>query len=304
MDRLDSMALLLTVVETGSLSAASRKLGSPLATVSRKISDLEAHLRTQLLTRSTRRLALTDAGRSYVVACRRILDQVEEAERMASGEYSAPRGGLIVTAPIVFGRLHVLPIAVEFLKAYPAIDLRLMLADRLLDLMEDHVDLAVRIGPLADSSMIALRVGEIRRVTCASPEYLAARGVPKSPGDLDGHCCVVFSGSMDMNSWTFGAGAGAGAAGAAPETVTFRPRLTVNTAEAAIDAAASGFGVTRVLSYQMAEALAAGRLVTVLDDFEPPPIPVSLVYAGQRLLPLKLRAFLDYAAPRLKQTLS
>ena len=148
MDRLEAMTLLLTVVDAGSLSAAGRRLGAPLATVSRKISDLEKHLRTQLLIRSTRRLDLTDAGRAYVAACRRILDQVEEAERAASGEYSAPRGDLIVTAPIVFGRLHLLPIAVAFLKAYPAIDLRLALADRVVDLMEDHVDLALRIGEL------------------------------------------------------------------------------------------------------------------------------------------------------------
>lgn len=296
MDRLDAMSLLLTVVEAGSLSAAGRKLGVPLATVSRKISDLEAHLRTQLLTRSTRHMALTDAGHSYVAACRRILDQVEEAERLVSGEYSAPRGDLIVTAPIVFGRLHVLPIAVEFLKAYPAINLRLMLADRVLDLMEDHVDVALRIGALKDSSMKALRVGEIRRVVVASPAYLAERGRPTRPSELEGHCRVVFSGSSIVASWSF---EGDGA----PESVSFQPRLTVNTAEAAIDAAASGFGVTRVLSYQAAAGVTSGALEILLAEFEPPPIPVSLVYADQRLIPLKLRAFLDYAAPRLRMAL-
>lgn len=296
MDRLDAMSLLLTVVEAGSLSAAGRKLGVPLATVSRKISDLEAHLRTQLLTRSTRHMALTDAGSSYVAACRRILDQVEEAERLVSGEYSAPRGDLIVTAPIVFGRLHVLPIAVEFLKAYPAINLRLMLADRVLDLMEDHVDVALRIGALKDSSMKALRVGEIRRVVVASPAYLAERGRPTRPSELDGHCRVVFSGSSIVGSWSF-------ESDGAPDSVSFQPRLTVNTAEAAIDAAASGFGVTRVLSYQAAAGVTSGALEILLAEFEPPPIPVSLVYADQRLIPLKLRAFLDYAAPRLRMAL-
>jgi len=297
MDRLDAMSLLLTVVEAGSLSAAGRKLGVPLATVSRKISDLEAHLRTQLLTRSTRHMALTDAGQSYVAACRRILDQVEEAERLASSEYSAPRGDLIVTAPIVFGRLHVLPIAVEFLKAYPAINLRLMLADRVLDLMEDHVDVALRIGALRDSSMKALRLGEIRRVVVASPAYLAERGRPTRPADLEGHCRVVFSGSFDLASWSF-------QTDGESETVSFQPRLTVNTAEAAIDAAAAGFGLTRVLSYQAAAGVKAGTLVTLLEDFEPPSIPVTLVYADQRLIPLKLRAFLDYAAPRLRAALA
>ena len=297
MDRLDAMSLLLTVVEAGSLSAASRKLGMPLATVSRKISDLEAHLRTQLLTRSTRHMALTDAGLSYVAACRRILDQVEEAERLVSGEYSAPRGDLIVTAPIVFGRLHVMPIAVEFLKAYPAINLRLMLADRVLDLMEDHVDVALRIGALKDSSMKALRLGEIRRVVVASPAYLAERGRPTRPAELEGHCRVVFSGALDLASWSF-------ERDGAPETISFQPRLTVNTAEAAIDAAASGFGITRVLSYQAAAGVRSGALVTLLEDFEPLPMPVNLVYADQRLIPLKLRAFLDYATPRLRAALA
>lgn len=297
MDRLEAMSLLLTVVEAGSLSAAGRKLGVPLATVSRKIADLEAHLRTRLLTRTTRHLALTDAGRSYVAACRRILDQVEEAERVASGEYSAPRGDLFVTAPIVFGRLHLLPVAVDFLKAYPAINLRLMLADRVLDMMEDQVDVALRIGALKDSSMKALRVGEIRRIVVASPAYLAERGRPSRPRELEGHCRVVFSDLFDQASWIF---QNVGA----PEIVSFQPRLIVNTAEAALDAAVSGFGVTRVLSYQAAAAAQSGALEILLKDFEPPPIPVSLVYADQRLIPLKLRAFLDYAAPRLRAALA
>jgi len=297
MDRLDAMALLLTVVEVGSLSAAGRKLNVPLATVSRRISELEGHLGARLLARSTRRLDLTDSGRDYVAACRRILDQVQEAERVASGEYSAPRGDLIVTAPLVLGRLHVAPIAVEFLKAYPAVNLRLALADRSLDLLEEHVDLAVRVGELADSALKALRVGEIRRVVCASPTYLAERGTPTRPAELDGHCRVVFSGALDVGAWIFGSGSTA-------ETSSFRPRLTVNTAEAAIDAAVSGFGITRVLSYQIAPALKAGALITIMEEFEPPPLPVNLVYAGQRLLPLKLRAFLDYAGPRLKAALA
>ena len=164
MDRLESMSILVTAVEAGSLSAAGRRLGMPLATVSRKVSELEAHLKTRLLNRSSRQLTLTDAGRSYVAACRRILEDVGEAERAASGEYSAPRGDLIITAPIVFGRLHVLPIAMEFLKAYPDIDIRMVLADRVINLLEEHADLAVRIGALPDSSLVASRVGSIRRV--------------------------------------------------------------------------------------------------------------------------------------------
>jgi DNA-binding transcriptional LysR family regulator len=297
MDRLDAMSLLLTVVEAGSLSAAGRKLGMPLATVSRKISDLETHLRTQLLTRSTRHMALTDAGQRYVAACRRILDQVEEAERTASGEYSAPRGDLIISAPIVFGRLNVLPIAVDFLRAYPSVNLRLMLVDRVLDLIEDHIDLALRIGALKDSSMKALRVGEIRSVVVASPSYLAERGHPTRPSALAGHCRVGFTGAQDQAIWRF-------QTNGAPEATAFQPRLTVSTAEAAIDAAVSGFGITRLLSYQVASAIKSGALVLLLEEFEPPPIPVNLVYADQRLIPLKLRAFLDYATPRLRTAIA
>ena len=191
MDRLKSMSVLLVAVETGSLSAASRALGVPLTTVSRKVSELEKHLKTRLLNRSGRRLALTDAGRSYVAASRRILEDVREAERAASGEYSAPQGDLIITAPIVFGRLHVLPVAIEFLKVYPDIDLRLVLADRLINLLEEKVDLAVRIGALPDSSLKANRVGSIRQVVCASPDYFAKRGMPKSPLELSNHNCVT-----------------------------------------------------------------------------------------------------------------
>jgi DNA-binding transcriptional LysR family regulator len=297
MDRLESMSILLTVVEAGSLSAASRRLGMPLATVSRKVSELEAHLKTRLLNRSSRKLTLTDAGQSYVTACRRILEDVGEAERIASGEYSAPKGDLVMTAPIVFGRLHVIPVAVEFLKAYPDIDIRVLLADRVINLLEDRVDLAVRIGALPDSSLVATRVGTIRRVLCGSPAYFAERGIPKSLEELGSHSCISFQGLMSSSSWSF-------TKGRSDVSVAVHSRLIVNTAEAAIDAATAGIGITRVLSYQVADAVAAGTLVVALEDFEPAPWPVSLVYTGQGLLPLKLRAFLDFAAPRLKARLS
>ena len=184
MDRLDAMAVLLAVVEGGSLSAASRQLKTPLPTVSRKISELERHLKTRLLNRSARQITLTDAGKSYVEACRVIVEQVDEAERTAMGEYAIPRGSLKITAPIVFGRIHLLPVALEFLKAYPEIDLRLVQSDHVLNLLEDRIDVAVRIGELADSSLLATRVGATRRVVCASPAYLAARGKPQKPEDL------------------------------------------------------------------------------------------------------------------------
>jgi DNA-binding transcriptional LysR family regulator len=297
MDRFESMSTLLAAVEGGSLSAASRKLGMPLATVSRKVSELEAHLRTRLINRTSRRLMLTDAGRSYVAACKRILEDIGEAERAAAGEYMAPRGDLTVTAPIVFGRLHVLPVAIEFLKAYPDIDIRVALADRVVNLQEDDIDLAIRIGDLPDSSLVATRVGSIRHVVCGSPAYFAQRGTPKSPGQLSTHDCITFDGLMSPDTWKF-------AVGKSTLSVAIHSRLIVNTAEAAIDAAIAGVGITRVLSYQVASALRAGTLALALREFEPKPWPVSLVYSGQGLLPLKLRAFLDFAAPRLKARLA
>jgi DNA-binding transcriptional LysR family regulator len=297
MDRLEAMSILLAVVEAGSLSAAARQRGIPLATVSRKVSDLETHLSTRLLNRSSRRITLTDAGRSYVAACERILEDVEEAERNASGEYSAPKGDLTITAPIVFGRVHVLPIVVEFLAAYPEIDVRITLADRVANLLEDRIDLAVRIADLPNSSLVATRVGSIRRVVCGSPAYFAERSMPRAPGELGAHDCITFEGLMSPRTWTF-------TTGKSDVSVPIHSRLTVNTAEAAIDAAIAGLGVTRVLSYQIAHGVRAGTLAVVLQEFEPTPSPVSLVYAGQGLLPQKLRAFLDFAAPRLKAMLS
>ncbi len=293
MDRFESMSTLLAVVEAGSLSAAARRLNTPLTTVSRRISELEQHLKTQLLHRSSRQLSLTDAGRSYIAACKGILEDLAEAERAAAGEFSEPRGDLIITAPIVFGRLHVLPIIIDFLKLYRDIDVRMVQADRVINLLEDHSDLAVRIGELPDSSLIATRIGAVRRVVCGSPAYFAARGKPKSPDELGAHDCITFEGLMSAESWAF----------RAPKSdarVAIHSRLIVNTAEAASDAAAAGLGVTRVLSYQIAEPLRAGTLALALEQFEPPPAPVSLVYAGHGFLPQKLRVFLDFAAPRLK----
>jgi DNA-binding transcriptional LysR family regulator len=297
MDRLESMATLLAAVEAGSLSAAARKLGVPLPTVSRKVSELEAHLRTRLVNRTSRRLELTEAGRAYVAACEKILEDIEEAERAASGEYRTPRGDLTIAAPIVMGRLHVLPVVAEFLRAFPDIDIRLVLSDRNANLLEDHIDLAIRVGELPDSSQIALRVGAIRRVVCGSPDYFLGRGTPSTPEDLATHDGITFEGLYAANAWPF-------FVGKRVKSIPVRSRLVVNTAEAAIDAAASGLGVTRVLSYQVAAAVAAGKLAIVLRDHEPPPTPVSLVYSAQPLLPLKLRAFLDFAAPRLKSRLA
>ena len=292
-DRIEAMSVLLAAVETGSLSGAGRKLGMPLPTVSRKVSELEAHLKARLLHRSTRRLTLTDSGRAYVEACKRILNDVEEAERAAAGEYSAPKGDLVITAPIVYGRLHVLPVVTQFLRAYPDVDIRLQLGDRMVNLFEEPVDLAVRIGDLPDSSLIATRVGSVHQVVCASTGYLSARGRPAHPDELTAHDCVTFEGLMSADIWNF-------SSGKSVVPVAIHSRLVVSTAEAAIAAAIAGAGITRVLSYQVADAVRTGALEIALQEFEPAAWPVSLVYPSQGRLPLKLRAFLDYAVPRLK----
>ena len=296
MDRFEAMTVFVAIAEAGSLSAAARKLAQPLATVSRKLTLLEAQLKTRLIARSTRRLELTDAGRDYLAAARQILEQVDEAERAASGAYARPHGQLVISAPVVFGRLHLLPVVVEFLREFPDVDVRLIQADRVVNLLEEHVDLALRIGELADSGLVATKVGEIRRVCCASPAYLTAYGYPEAPADLARHACISFEGLMSANRWVFPMAQGA-------ETVEIRSRLTVTTAEAAISAALMGLGVARVLSYQVAASLQAGTLARLLPNFEPAPVPVSLIYPGQGRLPMKCRAFLDYAAPRLRERL-
>lgn len=293
MDRLESMTILLAVVDAGSLSAAARHLSMPLATVSRKVAALEAHLNTRLLHRTTRQLSLTEAGLSYVAACRRILEEISEAERTATGEYAAPKGELTITAPVVFGRLHIVPVVAAFLAHYPDIEIKLVLTDRVLHLMDEQVDVAVRIGDLPDSSFMATRVGTVRRVVCASPGYLATHGTPTAPGDLAAHACISFEVLESRRAWVFGTGK-------ATQSVPVHSRLAVNTVDAAIAAATLGAGVIRVLSYQVMDALRNDRLRIVLEPFETAPLPVSLLHKGQAPLPLKLRAFLDFVTPLLR----
>lgn len=298
MDRFEAMSILVAVVEAGSLTGAGRRLNMPLPTVSRKLAELEDYLGTRLLTRTTRKLTLTDAGNDYFQSCKRILEEVGDAERKAAGEQCAPKGELVVTAPIVFGRLHVLPIVSAFLSIYPDINVRLLLSDRNVHLLEDDIDLAVRIGALPDSSMVAKRVGSVRRVACGSPACFEQHGIPASPADLERLPCVTFDMTASPNAWTFGKGRNAREA-----AVEIRPRLCVNTAEAALDAAIAGVGVTRVLSYQAARAVKEGLLQVVLQDFEPAPLPVHIVFQGRGELPFKMRSFLDFAAPRLRERL-
>lgn len=290
-DRLQAMSILAAVVDAGSLSAGARALQMPVATVSRRVAELESALGTQLLLRSARGLSLTETGVGYLDSCRRILEDVAEAERIASGEFTAPKGVLTLAAPIVFGRLHLLPVVTEFLSTYREVDIRLEQSDRTVSLRDEHIDLALRIGNLPDSSLRARRVGEVRRVVCASPAYLRNRRI-ETPQDLSGCDCITFGTLNAADHWRFG--------DARP--VPVHSRLMVNTAEAAIDAARAGLGLTRVLSYQVAEAVAQGQLRIVLAGSEPPPWPVHLVFGGGRV-PQKLRAFVDFAVPRLEEAL-
>ncbi|MEJ1968647.1 MAG: LysR family transcriptional regulator [Rhizomicrobium sp.] len=298
MDRLEAMTILTAAADTGSLSAASRQLRIPLATVSRRVSELETHLNVRLFHRGHRKVVLTDAGQSYVASCRQILEEIAEAERTASGEYRAPRGELIISAPAVMGRSHVLPVIEEFLRAYPDIKIRMQLTDRQVNFVEEHVDVAVRIGELADSSsLIAARVGVIRATLCASPAYLARRGTPKKPADLKKHDCVVHEGHPTARHWQF--------FGDGPtQIIAVASRLSMNLAEAAVAAAVAGLGIARVLSYLIDDLLKKGDLVAVLEAYEPPALAVSVIYPSQRQAPLKLRAFLDFAIPRLRERLS
>ena len=297
LDRLEAMSLLLSVVDAGSFSAASRSRGVPLATISRKVSELEAHLGTRVLVRTTRRVALTDAGTSYVASARRILDEIDETERTAAGEFHSPRGDLLLTAPVAFGRLHVLPIVTEFLVSFPQINVRLLFSDRNLQFVEDHVDVAVRIGRLPDSAMIAARVGSMRTVVCASPKLLAAHGEPRQPEDVSSLPCVNFEVLSAGSAWPFRLG------GKNVTQVPVAPRLSVTTAEAAVSAAADGVGVTRVLHYQCADAVRSGALRIVLAEFEVEKLPIQLLHAAGPLAS-KIRVFLDFARDRLKERLS
>ncbi|MDF2118981.1 LysR family transcriptional regulator [Roseiarcaceae bacterium H3SJ34-1] len=297
MDRLDAMSVLLAAAEGGSLSKASRKLRLPLATVSRKVAELEAHLKATLVIRSAKGLELTPAGHTYVTAAKAILEQVTEAERAAAGEYVEPKGDLVVTAPIMFGRMHVLPVVTHFLSAFPDVAVGLVMTDRVAHFIDDQVDVALRIGPLPDSSLIATRLGVVRHVICASPGYLEAHGIPETPDDLARHSVISFQSVSVLSSWVF-------ESKGAEMTASFRSRLGVNTVDAAIDAGLLGAGLIRAVSYQVVEHVRAGRLQIVLQSFEQAPRPVHLVYDSRNRLPLKLRAFVDFVVPRLRERLT
>src|SRR6476646_3931123 len=276
MDQLAAIKVFVAIADAGSLSAAGRRLSMPLTTVSRHLAALEDEVGTRLIIRTTRDLALTETGRNYLESCRRILAELDAARLRVMGEQDEPQGELAITAPVAFGRLHVLPIVTAFLKTSPRVAVRLLLIDRVVDLLEEGIDISLRVGSLPDSSLRAARVGAVRSVTCANAGYLTAL----TPADR-----WVYSGPK------------------ASQRVAVRPRLIVNTAEAAIDAAREGLGVTRVLSYQAAPLVAEGSLRLILRDFEPEPIPVNLLHREDRLPQAKVRSFIAFAAPRLRQVL-
>jgi DNA-binding transcriptional LysR family regulator len=294
MDRIGSVAVFVEVAERRSFAEAARRLGRSPTAITRAIGELEARLGVRLLNRTTRAVGVTEAGERFLAGARRVLADLDEIERAAVGEGTAPRGELRVTAPILFGRLHVSPIMIEFLERFPDVSVALSLIDRPVDLVEEGLDVAVRIGALAESSAIASRVGALHRIVVASPDYLARCGTPKAPAELGAHAIVAFSGMEGADRWVF-----RGQGGEA--SVAIRPRLVVTTAEAAVDAARAGFGVTRVLSYQAADDIARGSLRRLLQAHEGAELPVHLLYPGGRHPPPKLRAFLDFAVPRLRR---
>ena len=296
MDRIDAMQVFVTALDEGGLAAAGRRLGRSPAAATRAIHFLEAHLGTRLLHRTTRAITPTEAGARYAATCRQVLADLAEADLHAAGDRAAPRCVLTLTAPVVSGTRILRPILDGFLDQHPAVQARLLLLDRPVHLVDEGIDVALRIAHLPDSSLVAVRLGDVRRVVCAAPAYLARKPAPVTLDDLAGHECVSFAQAGEGEVWNFPpAGDGKPA-----RPVRVKPRLTVNTIEGAIGSALEGHGITRVYSYQVERELRDGRLVLLLQDFEPPQLPVHLIAPEGRLAIAKVRAFVDYAAPRLR----
>jgi DNA-binding transcriptional LysR family regulator len=297
MDRIEAMKVFIATLDEGSLAGAGRLLKRSPAAVSRAIAFLEAHVGVELLHRTTRSIRLSEAGERYAVACRRILTELEEAEILAVGEKSAPRGMLTLSAPPISGEDILRPILDEYLDAYPMVTARLLLLDRTVSLVEEGVDIAMRVAQLPDSALIATRIGtDIRRVVVASPDYLAKHAPIREPGDLAQHRIIAFS-NFGLDSWSFSPPPGS----AVPRTAIFTPRLIVNSVRAAMASAIEGHGLTRLYSYHVAEAVKAGQLKVVLADAEFPAMPIHLLTPQGRAAVPKVRAFLDFAAPRLRE---
>lgn len=296
MDKLRAMANFVRIVEAGSLTGAADQLDTSLTSVVRGLAALERALGVRLLNRTTRRIALTDEGREYYERCRRLLAEVEEAEAALSARQIKPAGRLAVTAPVMFGRRHVGPVVTDFLAAHPQVRIELLLLDRIVDLLDEGIDVAVRIGRLPESSLVAIPVGMTRRIVCASPDYLARHGTPARPADLAGHRCIRFTGLGQGTGWEFG--------GEESARIPIVDILATNQVDAAIDACLAGLGCGRFLAYQVDDLLAAGRLTRILAEFEPEAVPVSLAYPHSRLLSSRVRAFVDWTVPRLRERLA
>jgi DNA-binding transcriptional LysR family regulator len=295
MDRIDAMRVFVSALDTGSLAGAGRRLGRSPAAVSRAIAFLEDHVGVQLLHRTTRSIRLSEAGERYAAACRRVLTDLEEADMLAAGERAAPRGLLTLTAPLISGEDVLRPILDAFLDAHPAVSARLLLLDRPVSLIDEGIDAALRIAHLPDSTLVAVRVGEVRRVVAAAPSYLAQHPRIAEPADLAKHRVVSMT-HFGIESWSFPPVPGSTIA----RTVQFAPRLIVNSVRAAVASAAEGHGVTRLFSYHVGEEIRSGRLKIVLADAEPAPLPVHIITPEGRLAVPKVRAFVDFALPRLK----
>ena len=286
MDRFDAMQAFVTVADLKGFAAAARKLRLSPSGVTRLIAALEDRLGARLLQRTTRSVTLTDAGARYLERARRILADIEEAEIAAEGERARPAGRLVISAPVGFGRLHVSPVLTTYLKRYREVSAELKLEDRVINLVEEGVDLAVRIGHLPDSSLVARHVGDMRRIMVASPGYLKSRGEPRKPQDVVAHDAVQSGSTAGLAEWRF-------VEGGNEIRLGYTPRLITNTADAAIRYVEAGGGLTRVLAYQAAEAIKRGRLKIVLAKFEQPPLPIHIVYPTSRLLSAKVRTFID-----------
>jgi len=299
MDRLDAMRVFVAALDEGSLAGAGRKLGRSPAAVSRAVAFLEDHVGVELLHRTTRSSKLSEVGERYAAACRRLLTDLNEAEIMVASQKSAPGGTLAVTAPVLVGEEVLRPVLDDFLDHFPTVTARFMLLDRPVNLIDEGVDAALRVGDLADSSMVAIRVGQVRRITVAAPSYLAKHPAIEAPSDLASHQVIAIS-DAGLNSWSFPPPDGS----AAPRTVHFTPRFVVNSARAAVASAADGKGVTRLFSYQVADHVRDGRLQVVLRPHEHPPSPVHIIMPEGRLSIPKVRAFVDFVVPRLRKQFS
>lgn len=296
MDRIDAMKVFVATLDEGSLAGAARRLGRSPAAVSRALAFLEDHTGTALLHRTTRALKLSDAGERYAAACRRVLTELEEADMLVADEGSAPRGLLTVTAPVAAGEDVLRPIIDDFIERYPDVSIRLQLLDRPVSLIDEGIDVALRIAHLPDSTLIAIPVGEVRRVVAAAPRYLADHPRIETPADLAQHRIISMT-HFGLDSWSFPPAKHS----TVPQVVQFTPRFIVNTIRAAIASAVDGHGVTRMFSYHVAREIQAGTLAIVLSDSEHAPLPVHLLTPQGRLAAPKVRAFIDFAMPRLRR---